>query len=99
MATQDAPSVFFIVVISAYLHSAAYGRTVSMVALVGQPKGWPVSLCAGIPTPASVTAPYECRNSGGDSLNLHEEAAKWLRSQPLYTLNLPFIFWLLAVPT
>ncbi|WP_235165731.1 ash family protein [Escherichia coli] len=31
--------------------------TVSMVALVGQSKGWPVSLCAGIPTPASVTAP------------------------------------------
>ncbi|HGV0532204.1 ash family protein [Escherichia coli] len=72
--------------------------TVSMVALVGQPKGWPVSLCAGIPTPASVTAPYECRNSGGDSLNLHEEAAKWLRPQSLYALNLPFIFWLFAVP-
>jgi len=27
-----------------------------MVALVGQPSGWPVTLKAGIPTPASVTA-------------------------------------------
>ncbi|KHI51817.1 Ash domain protein [Escherichia coli] len=46
-----------------------------MVALVGQPKGWPVSFCAGFLTPASVTAPYECENSGGDSLNLQKEAA------------------------
>ncbi|EEY6227947.1 host cell division inhibitor Icd-like protein [Escherichia coli] len=95
MATQDAPSVFFIVVISAHLHSAAYGRTVSMVALVGQPKGWPVSLCAGFLTPASVTAPYERENSGGDSLNLHEEAAR-MATTPT-PLHPEFTFHFLAV--
>ncbi len=41
-----------------------------MVALVGQPSGWPVSSNAGILTPASVTAPYERENSGGDSFRL-----------------------------
>ncbi|ELB3060478.1 ash family protein [Escherichia coli] len=92
MATQDAPSVFFIVVISAHLHSAAYGRTISMVALVGQPKGWPVSLCAGFLTPASVTAPYECENSGGDSLNLHEEAAR-MATTPTQK---PQFIWIIA---
>lgn len=95
MATQDAPSVFFIVVISAHLHSAAYGRTVSMVTLVGQPKGWPVSLCTGISTPASVTAPYERGNSGGDSLNLHEEAAR-MATTPT-PLHPEFTFHFLAV--
>lgn len=95
MATQDAPSVFFIVVISAHLHSATYGRTVSMVALVGQPKGWPVSLCTGISTPASVTAPYERGNSGGDSLNLHEEAAR-MATIPT-PLHPEFTFHFLAV--
>lgn len=55
--------------------SSGNARPESMVALVGQSSDWPVSLCAGIPTPISVTTPYERRNSGGDSLNLHEEAA------------------------
>ncbi|EOZ4488995.1 ash family protein, partial [Salmonella enterica subsp. diarizonae] len=46
-----------------------------MVTLAGQPQGWPVSFLPGIPTPVNVTAPIECRNSSGDSLNLLEEAA------------------------
>ena len=45
-----------------------------MVGRMGQPKGWPVSLYAGIPTPASVTALYERRNSSGDSLKQYKEA-------------------------
>lgn len=50
-------------------------RRPRMVTLAGQPQGWPVSLYAGIPTPVSVTALIERRNSGGDSLNLYKEAA------------------------
>lgn len=46
-----------------------------MVTLAGQPQGWPVSSNAGIPTPVNVTAPVECRNSSGDSVNLLLEAA------------------------
>lgn len=72
-ATQDALSVFFIVAISAHLHSAATCRTESMVALVGQLSGWPVSCNAGILTPISVTASFERENSGGDSLKLLQE--------------------------
>lgn len=74
MAIPDAYSVFFCVATSTHLHSTAYCRPVSMVALAGQLSGWPVSLCAGIPTPVNVTTPLECRNSGGDSLNQHKEA-------------------------
>lgn len=37
----------------------------STVTLAGQPQGWPVSLCSGIPTPVSVTT-IERRNSYGD---------------------------------
>lgn len=50
-------------------------RRQRMVTLAGLPKGRPVSLYAGIPTPVSVTALIERRNSGGDSLNLYKEAA------------------------
>ncbi|EJH7012408.1 ash family protein [Salmonella enterica] len=74
LATPDATSVFFIVAASAHPHSAAYGRTVSMVALVGQLSGWPVSNCTGIPTPISVTTHNERRNSGGGSLKPQLEA-------------------------
>lgn len=52
-------------------------------------------LCAGIPTPASVTAPYECRNSGGDSLNLQKEAAR-MATTPT-PLHPEFTFHFLAV--
>ncbi|EDV5020292.1 ash family protein [Salmonella enterica subsp. enterica serovar Ball] len=46
-----------------------------MVTLAGQSQGWPVSSNAGILTPVNVTALFERENSGGDSLNLLEEAA------------------------
>lgn len=62
-----------------------------MVALMGQPKGWPVSSNAGIPTPVSVTTPYECRNSGDDSLTLLLEAAAMVAtptpSHPEFTFH------------
>lgn len=74
-ATVDALSVFFIVAISAHLHSVAYSRTVSMVALVGQLSGWPVPFVAGILTPISVTTLLERENSGGDSLHQTKEIA------------------------
>ncbi|EGK6861672.1 ash family protein [Salmonella enterica subsp. enterica serovar Glostrup] len=94
-ATPDAASVFFIVAVSAHLHSAAHGRPVSMVALVGQPKGWPVSDNTGILTPASVTAPFERENSGGDSLTLLSEAAAMVAT---HTPSHPeFTFYFLAV--
>ncbi|HIE3985878.1 TPA: ash family protein [Serratia marcescens] len=54
-ATIDAYRVFFIVVKSVHLYSAAQIRTESMVALAGQPSGWPVPFDAGILTPVSVT--------------------------------------------
>ena len=72
-ATQARPASFFVSFHRATIPSGK-ARTVSMVALVGQPKGWPVSLYAGIPTPASVTALYERRNSSGDSLKQYKEA-------------------------
>lgn len=70
-------------------------RTVSMVALVGQPKGWPVPFDAGISTPASVTAPYECGNSGGDSFKTSKEAARMATTPVL--LHHEFTFHFLAV--
>ncbi|EAY4112731.1 host cell division inhibitor Icd-like protein [Salmonella enterica] len=95
MATPDAPSVFFIVVISAHLCTAAYYRPVSMVALVGQSKDWPESIQSGISTPASVTAPYECGNSGGDSNNYCMEAAAMVATPT--PLHPEFTFYFLAV--
>lgn len=90
-ATPDAASVFFIVAISAHLHSAAYCRPVSMVALVGQLSGWSVSFFADILTPASVTAPFERENSGGDSLDMKKEAAAMVAtptpSHPEFTFH------------
>lgn len=90
-ATTDAASVFFIVAISAHLHSAALCRPVSMVALVGQLSGWPVSDNTGISTPISVTALLERGNSGGDSLTLLSEAAAMVAtptpSHPEFTFH------------
>jgi len=72
-ATQTPKASFFV-----SCHSAAIpdgqARPVSMVALVGQPKGWPVSLYAGISTPANVTT-NKRGNLGGDSLHQYKEAA------------------------
>lgn len=50
-------------------------RPASMVALTGQPKGWPVPLYAGIATPVSVTTNHERSNSGGDSFSPYKEIA------------------------
>lgn len=94
-ATPDAASVFFIVVISAHPHSAALGRTVSMVTLVGQLSGWPVPFDAGILTPISVTTLCERENSGGDSLNLSKEAAVMVAT-PTH-LHPQFVFLFAAV--
>ncbi|ENC7536827.1 ash family protein [Salmonella enterica subsp. enterica serovar Brandenburg] len=46
-----------------------------MVTLAGQSQGWPVPCNAGILTPVNVTALFERENSGGDSVNLLQEAA------------------------
>jgi len=95
LATPDATSVFFIVAASAHPHSAAYSRTVSMVALVGQLSGWPVSNCTGILTPISVTTPCERENSGGGSLKPQLEATAMVATP---TLSHPeFTFHFLAV--
>lgn len=79
-ATQTPKASFF--VSNHYAHPiSGLVRTVSMVALVGLRSRRPVPFCAGIPTPANVTALSECRNSGGDSLK-QKEAATWLLSPP-----------------
>ncbi|MGU9774819.1 ash family protein [Salmonella enterica] len=82
MATQTPKASFFV-----SYQRIPVKQTVSMVALVGQPSGWPVSIEAGISTPASVTAPYERGNSGGDSIN-SMEAALWLLPSPCHTRNI-----------
>lgn len=90
-ATPDAASVFFVVRYTrhsmawrAYLmtncpqafdHATARRAALTMVTLAGQPQGWPVSCNAGIATPVNVTALFERCNSGGDSVNLLQEAA------------------------
>lgn len=93
-ATQTRPASFFVSCHRATIPSGK-DRIVSMVALVGQPEGWPVSLYAGILTPASVTAPYERENSGGDSLNLYKEAAAMVATPT--PLHPEFTFYFLAV--
>ncbi|MCX8985685.1 host cell division inhibitor Icd-like protein [Citrobacter portucalensis] len=91
-ATVDADSVFFYVVTSALPHSAAQIRVESMVALAGQPSGWPGSLKTGIPTPVNVTTNQERRNSGGDSKFFKEAATM---ATTLATPQTKFI-WLIA---
>lgn len=46
-----------------------------MVALAGQPQGWPVPFVPGSSNPVNVTAPIEIGTSGGDSLTGTKEAA------------------------
>ncbi|EDW1126347.1 ash family protein [Salmonella enterica subsp. enterica serovar Kottbus] len=46
-----------------------------MVTLAGQPQGWPVSCNAGSANPVNVTALIDICTSGGDSVNLLQEAA------------------------
>lgn len=81
MATPDADSVFFCVVQPEHLHSAGQNRIESMVALAGQPSGWPVPIEAGSANPVSVTTPIELRTSGGDSI-YSMEVATWLLPLP-----------------
>ena len=64
LATHDALSVFFCVNARAHL----FIKSFSMVALVGQPKGWLVSSRASSLNPANVTA-NEIETSSGDYLN------------------------------
>ena len=64
LATHDALSVFFCVNACAHL----FIKSFSMVALVGQPKGWLVSSRASSSNPANVTA-NEIGTSSGDYLN------------------------------
>ena len=64
LATHDALSVFFCVNTCARL----FIKSFSMVALVGQPKGWLVSSRASSLNPANVTA-NEIETSSGDYLN------------------------------
>lgn len=93
-AIIDAESVFFIVADPAYFYIGQLGRYSSMVALIGQPKGWPVPLYAGILTPVSVTT-LERENSGGDSLIKYKEAAIMMATTP--TQNPQFICIIAAV--
>lgn len=46
-----------------------------MVALAGQPQGWPVPFVPGSSNPVNVTAPIEIGTSSGDSLTRTKEAA------------------------
>ena len=92
-ATQTRPASFFVSCHRATIPSGK-ARTVSMVALVGQPKGWPVSFVSGFLTPASVTTPYERENSGGDSLNTKEAATMATTPTPLHP---EYTFHFLAV--
>lgn len=73
-ATLTPNASFFVSVPSVAIPSGQSGP-LFMVALVGPPKGGPVSLNAGILTPINVTAIFERENSGGDSLNQFKEAA------------------------
>ncbi|PPA28951.1 hypothetical protein C3737_16340 [Aeromonas jandaei] len=73
-ATLTPKASFFVSVISVIIPSGQSGP-LFMVALVGPPKGGPVSSNAGISTPANVTAICKRGNLGGDSLTQLEEAA------------------------
>lgn len=66
-ATHDAPSVFFCVNAYAHLLNAVLYRAYSMVALVEQPQGWLVPVCASSANSANVTTPIEICTSSGDS--------------------------------
>ena len=94
-ATHDAPSVFFCVYAYAHLLNAVLYCAESMVASVEQPKGWLDSSNSSILTPASVTAPLERENSGGDSLTKLLEAAI-MAITPIQT-HPKFTFYFLAV--
>lgn len=94
-ATLDANSVFFTVVISVRLHSAVQIRTESMVALVGQLSGWPVSFVSGIATPISVTTPSSVATPVVTCFATQRRLPLWLLPlitsvRNLYTFSWPF---------
>ncbi|PQH25899.1 hypothetical protein CWD63_10825 [Raoultella ornithinolytica] len=90
-ATQTPKASFFVSDHYAHLISGL-ARTKSMVALVGLRSRRPVSFCAGISTPANVTAISERGNSGGDSLK-QKEAAYMLATTPTQK---PSFIWIIA---
>lgn len=90
MATQTPKASFFVSCHRAHQFSG-HARNVSMVALAGQPSGWPVSIEAGIPTPVNVTTNQERRNSGGDSKYSMEAAI--MATTPAQN---PQFIWLIA---
>jgi len=91
-AITDAESVFFIVADPAYFYIGQQCRYSSMVALIGQPKGWPVPFDAGISTPVSVTT-LERGNSGGDSLHKSKEIIIMMTTP---TQTRPQFIWIIA---
>ncbi|MBI0276743.1 host cell division inhibitor Icd-like protein [Hafnia alvei] len=74
-ATQTPPASFFVSNHHAHPLNGS-DRFTSMVALVGQSKGWPVSDNAGCENPASVTTNKELLTSGSDSHSLLSEIAQ-----------------------
>ncbi|HDJ0013858.1 TPA: host cell division inhibitor Icd-like protein, partial [Escherichia coli] len=64
----------------------------TMVMLAGLPKGRPESLQSGIPTPASVTAQCERRNSCGDVIHHCKEAANMATTPALVHSQTAFIW-------
>lgn len=69
----------------------------TMVMLAGLPKGRPESLQSGIPTPASVTALCERRNSSGDVIYHCKEAATMATIPTLVHSQTAFIWRFIAV--
>ncbi|EKQ6922094.1 host cell division inhibitor Icd-like protein [Escherichia coli] len=71
----------------------------TMVMLAGLPKGRPESLQSGIPTPASVTALCERRNSSGDVIYHCKEAATMATTPDLVHSQTAFIWRFITVGT
>ncbi|WP_213089653.1 host cell division inhibitor Icd-like protein [Escherichia coli] len=71
----------------------------TMVMLAGLPKGRPESLQSGIPTPASVTALCERRNSSGDVIYHCKEAATMATTPTLVHSQTAFIWRFITVGT
>lgn len=94
-ATIDANSVFFYVVTPVPPHSAAQIRAESMVALAGQPSGWPVFDEAGSANPVSVTTNHEICTSGGEPKNSSEAATM---ATTLATTQTKFTWLFLGTP-
>ncbi|EAM2671095.1 host cell division inhibitor Icd-like protein [Salmonella enterica] len=64
-----------------------------MVALAGQPQGWPVSFLTGISAPVNITASQTAGSPGGDSLNERKEAAVMVATPTRTHPEFIFRFW------